>query len=130
MAHSSARSSIILSIPYWWSERMHCRWSKTKPVARIGFVAGAVFLLMVGLLGMLAMIPAVSPTTGAQVADWIREVLGPRPVAFLENESLSIQDAFNRFIAALDGGQRQISLARRPAGSYGSSQKKPSASGK
>lgn len=109
---------------------MRYTWSQAKPVARIGFVAGVVFLLIAGMLGMLAIIPVASPATGAQVADWIREVAGPKPVAFLEGESLTIQDAFNRFLAAHNGGQRQISLLQRPADANALPQKPVPASGK
>lgn len=93
---------------------MQRTWSKAKPAARIGFVTAVILILLVGLLGLLALVPALSPSTGAQVADAIRAVLGPRPVAFLEGQSLSIQDALNQFIAAHDGGKQQISLAPTP----------------
>ena len=109
---------------------MRYAWSRAKPVARFGFVVGLAFLLLVCLFGLLAAIPALSPTTGEQVADWIRGIVGPRPVALLEEESLSIQDAFNRFMAAHDGGQRQISLLPNPTVVYrAQAQRKLSASG-
>lgn len=85
-----------------------------KPVARLGFVVGIVFMLLSGMLGLLAVIPVLSPNTGAVVADWIRAAVGPRPVAFLEGQSLAIQDSFNQLIAAHNGGQRQISLLPNP----------------
>ncbi len=93
---------------------MQHTWSHARTAGRIGFVAGAVFILLIGLVGLLAVVPVVSPTTGAQVADWIRAAVGPRPVAFLEGESLAIEDAFNRLVAAHNGGQRQISLLPNP----------------
>ncbi len=97
---------------------MQHTWSHSKTAARVGYVAGLISVLMVGLIGLLAVVPAVSPSTGAQVADWIRGVVGPRPVAFLEGESLAIEDAFNRFIATHNGGQRQISLLPNPTVVY------------
>ncbi len=97
---------------------MQGTWSHSKAVMRVGFVAVIVFVFLVGLVGLLAVVPAVSPSAGAAVADWIRAVVGPRPVAFLEGESFAVQDAFNQFIAAHDGGQRQISLAPVPTAVY------------
>ncbi len=96
---------------------MRYTWGSSKTILRLGFAAGLVFLLLIGLLGMLVVLPAVSPNTGAAVADWIRGVMGPRPVAFLEGESLSIQDAFNQFLAA-HGGAQSISLLPNPTVVY------------
>lgn len=93
-------------------------WGQTKPAAKLGFIAGVIFILLIGLIGLIAVVPAVSPTTGAQVADWIRNVVGPRPVAILEGRYLAIQDAYSRFMAAHDGGQQTISLAQPPAATY------------
>ena len=76
------------------------------------FVAGTLVLLCIGLFGLLAVVPAVSPMAGAQGADLLRSVLGPSPVAWLEGRSLAAQDIFNRFMAAQDGGQKAISLAQ------------------
>jgi hypothetical protein len=93
---------------------MHQTWGHNKTAARLGFVAGIIFILLIGLFGLLAVVPAVSPNTGARVADLIRSAVGPRPVAFLEGKFLAIQDAYNRFLAAHDGGQRAISFAQGP----------------
>lgn len=93
---------------------MRQTWGHSRTTARLGFVAGTIFILLIGLFGLLAVVPAVSPNTGAQVADWIRSAVGPRPVAFLESGFLAIQDSFNRFMAAHDGGQQKISLAQSP----------------
>ncbi len=90
----------------------------SKSIARIAYVGVTIFLVLVGLLGLLVVIPAVSPNTGANVADWIRGVVGPRPVAFLEGESLSIQDTINQLLAAHDGGKQQISLLPNPTVVY------------
>ena len=93
-------------------------WSNTKPVARVSFFVGTMILFfIIGLLGLLAILPAVSPNTGAAIADGIREIVGPRPVAFLEGESLAIQDAFNQFLAA-HGAAPKISLLPNPTVVY------------
>jgi phosphodiester glycosidase len=94
--------------------------------ARLGLVSATIVLLGFGSLGVLAVLPAVSPMTGAQVADWIRSVVGPRPVAVLEGESLALQDVFNQFVAAHNGGQPTISLAQiAPSGYTPQTQTKP-----
>jgi hypothetical protein len=79
-------------------------------------VIGGVAALMVGAAGVLVMLPAVSPAAGAQVADLIRGMVGPRPVAALESGSFAVQDAVYQFIAAHNGGQKMISLAQNHAG--------------
>lgn len=73
---------------------------------------GALVLLFAGLFGNLVIVPAVSPATGAQIADMIRSAAGPQPVAVLESVSFRIQDTFNQFLSAHNGGQKQISLSR------------------
>jgi hypothetical protein len=78
-------------------------------------LAGAIAGLLAGALALVAILPAVSPGAGAQMADAIRAVLGPGPVASLESTSFTIQDAYNQFVAAHDGGQKAISLAQAPA---------------
>ena len=75
-------------------------------------VAGSVTVLMLGILCLLVVVPAVWPITGAQIADVIRAVVGPKPVAMLEGESLAIQDAVNQFVSAQNGGRKTISLAQ------------------
>ncbi len=87
-------------------------WGQTRPVTRLAFVAVLFFMFLVGLVGMVAVIPAVSPTAGANMADFMRGIVGPQPVAFLESQSFAIQDAFNRFMAQQDGGKLGISLAQ------------------
>ncbi len=78
-------------------------------------LAGGIAVLFVGAVGMLAVAPVVSPTAGAQMADLIRSIAGPRPVAAMESVSFAVQDAYNQFVAAQDGGQKAISLAQTPA---------------
>ncbi len=83
--------------------------------ARLGLAAAAAGTAAIVLLGLLAAIPALSPSTGAEMADWLRAMMGPKPVALLESESLAIQDAFNRMASAWNGGHKAISLANVPA---------------
>jgi hypothetical protein len=64
----------------------------------------------IGLFGALSVIPAVSPSTGAQVADAFRAVLGPQPVANIESVSFWIQDNANQFLSKQNGGKLQIAL--------------------
>jgi hypothetical protein len=101
---------------------------KATVMARAGFVAGVMGLLLCAVLGLLVIVPAVSPNTGAAIADWIREIAGPRPVAFLETQSLSIQDALNHVLAA-HGAAKQLSLLPNPTVVYApQAQQKPAAS--
>ena len=79
------------------------------------YVIGGVALLFSGLFGVIGIVPAVSPSTGAQIADMIRSMAGPQPVADLESVSFQIQDAINRFISTHDGGQKAISLLQASA---------------
>lgn len=67
-------------------------------------------LLGVVLLGVLVILPAVSPTSGAQAADLLRSVLGPQPVGDLESISFRIKDAINRTLSDKNGGEVQISI--------------------
>jgi hypothetical protein len=70
----------------------------------------ALIVSVFGLLGALAVIPAVSPSTGAQVADALRAMLGPQPVADIESVSFWMQDNINQFLSTRNGGKLQISL--------------------
>lgn len=65
--------------------------------------------------GLLVIVPTVSPTTGASVADMLRSIVGPRPVAALESGSLAVQDVINRLLSVENGGQRAITLAQTPS---------------
>jgi hypothetical protein len=78
----------------------------------VAFFAGVSVLLLAGMLALLAIAPVSSPAFGAEMADLLRSVVGPQPVAWLEGRSLAMQDAFNRFVSAHNGGQRAISLAQ------------------
>ena len=60
------------------------------------------------MLAMLVAIPVLSPGTGAFVADALRAVVGPTPVAMLESVSSRIQDVVNRLRYEATGGQPQL----------------------
>ncbi len=62
------------------------------------------------LFGALAILPAVSPVMGAQVADVLRVVLGPQPVGNIESTSFRMQDMINQWIASHNGGKLQIAV--------------------
>jgi hypothetical protein len=62
------------------------------------------------LLGVVVIVPTISPASGAQVADLLRAVVGPQPVADLESVSFQIKDAVYRYLSARDGGKVQISV--------------------
>jgi hypothetical protein len=65
----------------------------------------AMIVSFIILLGALAVIPMVSPSTGAHVADVLRSLLGPQPVANIESVSFWIQDNVNQFISTRNGGK-------------------------
>ena len=85
---------------------------KKKHTKGYGVQVIAALVLFAGLFGALVIVPAVSPATGAQIADTIRLVAGPQPVAALESVSFRVQDLFNQFLSAHNGGQKQISLSQ------------------
>jgi hypothetical protein len=70
-----------------------------------------VLVLIVGLVA----VPIASPDLGAAMADGLRSIVGPEPVAQLESISYTIQDAVNQVRFQLSGGRSsQISWADAP----------------
>jgi Phosphodiester glycosidase len=65
----------------------------------------AVFCLM---MATLAALPVLSPGLGASVADALRAVVGPGPVAEVESISFQLQDVANQVRYRLTGGQPQM----------------------
>ncbi len=63
---------------------------------------------------VLTVVPVVSPSTGAQIADVIRSTAGPQVVASIETISFRVQDAVNQFLSVHTGGQPQISFNQAP----------------
>ena len=70
----------------------------------------SISLLIAALFGVVVILPAVSPASGAQVADLLRSVAGPQPVADIESVSFRIKDAINQYLSVHDGGKAQISI--------------------
>lgn len=58
---------------------------------------------------VLALAPAAFPAFGADAADWLRALVGPKPVAELESLSFSLHDSINRFRSDRGGGGLLIS---------------------
>jgi hypothetical protein len=81
-----------------------------KKLIKIAAIGAAVVILFAGLVA----IPVVSPTVGAQVADALRTVLGPQPVADLESTSFQIQDWVNRIRYRTTGAQPALSFSDTP----------------
>ncbi len=68
-------------------------------------------------LAGLAIIPAVSPSVGAQTADLLRAILGVQPVSDLESLSNRLRDDLNRFRFSSTQPQPQISFYGTPTSS-------------
>ncbi|MFZ1040176.1 MAG: phosphodiester glycosidase family protein [Anaerolineales bacterium] len=62
----------------------------------------------------LVIVPAVSPSTGAETADILRSVFGPAPVAVLESISFKFQDQLNQLCSKINGGQSEITFSPLP----------------
>ncbi|MCL4529838.1 MAG: phosphodiester glycosidase family protein [Chloroflexi bacterium] len=84
--------------------------SRSKPKRLIGPIIG-IWILTCILAAVLVIIPAASPATGAQVADLLRTVVGPQPVAVLESLSFKMQDKLHQYLFIASGQRPQISLA-------------------
>ncbi len=88
-----------------------------KPRRRIPgwlIIPAAGIVLSTIMLVMLVAIPALSPGTGALVADALRAAAGPTPVAMLESVSSRIQDIINRLRYEATGGQPQLTWTTGP----------------
>lgn len=64
-----------------------------------------VSVLAVLAVGVLVIVPAVSPAAGAQVADVLRAVLGPDVVASIETVSFRMQDVVNQKVYSVTGNK-------------------------
>lgn len=82
------------------------RFSKGK-ISKIAALSAAIIVLFVGLVA----VPVLSPAIGAQMADTLRSILGPQPVADLESISFQIQDIFNRVRYQTTGAHPQLSFS-------------------
>ncbi len=70
--------------------------------------------ILVLLVAGLAVIPVVSPDTGAAVADELRAWLGPQPVAELESLAFQIQDNANQILVRLGFSRPQLTWETGP----------------
>src|SRR5512141_1501796 len=70
-------------------------------------------ILMLMMCALVA-IPVISPRAGADMADTLRSIVGPEPVAALESLSFQVQDVFNRFRYQVSN-QPEITFADSPA---------------
>ncbi|MCL4507265.1 MAG: phosphodiester glycosidase family protein [Chloroflexi bacterium] len=87
---------------------------------RAGLIRRVWFVLLALLAAIAAVsiaLPAASPEAGAYIADSLRAVVGPQPVAMLESAVFQIQDAINRtrYSVTRDGGQIMWTSSAAPA---------------
>jgi Phosphodiester glycosidase len=74
------------------------------------YVLGAGLVFVLAAVAIVAVIPAVLPSVGAQAADLLRSALGPDAVASLEIVSFRIQDAVNQSLYSITGSRPSITL--------------------
>ncbi len=73
----------------------------------------SVGIVLIAIIGLVA-VPIASPDLGASLADGLRSIIGPEPVAQLESVSFKVQDVVNQIWYQLRGGQSQLSWADTP----------------
>jgi phosphodiester glycosidase len=73
------------------------------------FFALALLTTPLLLIASLVVVPAASPAIGAQLADLLRALVGPRPVTELESLSNHLRDEVNRYRFGGNRPQPQIS---------------------
>ena len=78
-------------------------WRRRWP--RVALLAGAV---LVSLIIVLVVIPVVSPSTGAAIADDLRSIVGPEPVAVLESLSFRLKDTLKQIGYQANGTTSQV----------------------
>jgi Phosphodiester glycosidase len=79
----------------------------------IGCGLGALIFFLC-ITSALVIVPAVSPSIGAETADILRSVFGPAPVAVLESISFNFQDQLNQLRSKINGGKSEITVAQLP----------------
>jgi hypothetical protein len=87
-----------------------------KRIWRKLLIGVLLFVFTSGLI--LAIVPVLSPALGADIADQLRAIFGPQPVALLESVSFHLQDALNQVRTKINGGQVQISVSNLPQNSF------------
>ncbi len=70
-------------------------------------LGGVLISLFVSTAG-LTIVPAAFPALGANMADFLRTMVGPQPVARLESLSFALHDNLNRALSTDNGGKPQI----------------------
>jgi hypothetical protein len=70
--------------------------------------------ILISLLFILTVVPIISPSAGADIADMLRAIVGPGPVAVLESISFQLQDKYNQFRYQISGDQSQIAFSEQP----------------
>jgi hypothetical protein len=96
-------------------------WLWKFSLATLFFLLAAIFIL--------AVVPAISPAFGADMADLLRTVFGPQPVAMLESTSAGLHDALSRYL--YKNGSPQIAwTASTPLAEPASKPKRPASGSK
>jgi hypothetical protein len=75
-----------------------------------------ILTFLLSLLLLLTVVPIISPSAGADLADMLRAVVGPGPVAIMESVSFQLQDIFNQVRYQVSGAQSQIAFSEQPHG--------------
>jgi hypothetical protein len=70
-----------------------------------------ILTILITLLLLLTVVPIISPSAGADMADILRTVVGPGPVAVLESISFQLQDVYNQVRYQVSGNQSQIAFS-------------------
>jgi hypothetical protein len=83
-------------------------------------IFSGILTILVSLLLLLTVVPILSPAAGADMADMLRTIVGPAPVALLESASFQLQDMYNQARYQLSGDQSQIAFSNPPQSPAGS----------
>ena len=75
-------------------------------------VAGVLILCFMAASLAITIMPAIDPSLGAETADVLRAIVGPRPVALLESVSFKLQDQLNQLRSTMDGGKALITFSQ------------------
>jgi hypothetical protein len=101
--------------------RSHSRSHTTKHLNQLQsghswviFIFSGILKILISLLVILTVVPIVSPSAGADMADMLRAIVGPGPVAVLESASFQLQDVFNQVRYQVSGDQAQFAFSNDP----------------
>ena len=73
-----------------------------------------ILTFLLSLLILLTVVPILSPSAGGDMADMLRTIVGPGPVAVLESVSFQLQDLFNQVRYQISGEQSQFAFSDQP----------------